>query len=345
MSTAASGDSCASPITPRDPRDKTENHGALPEWATLTSIITAFTVLSFSSSSFFVGYFSGAIGFDLASYFSPTDYLRITPVWAIPTIGFVGALAILVSAMIAVGTVLQIVIVRSGLEFINSLPQERPRSAKQIGRSLCKIVILPLFWRGPKASKLPMLAWQKIFQVFPFILRWSPALFVVSLGALLVVYAFVSDALRDPFYRCFLAATFWVFWLYVAVSFVPSSDVIRFLFLTLVWSVIFAAAAGESWKPSQVEAEPLTKVLFVSERDKAVTVEGKLIFDLDRYLLLWVDPEESTEGKSATNVGRNAPHIASSDQRTKRGVVTIPNEKVISIETPPRPTEQRPDGD
>lgn len=58
----------------------------VPEWATLTGIVTATTVCAFAASSFYVAGLASALDKPLAIYFSPADYLRITPSWAIPTL-------------------------------------------------------------------------------------------------------------------------------------------------------------------------------------------------------------------------------------------------------------------
>jgi hypothetical protein len=56
----------------------------LPEWATLTTVITATSVFAFATSSFYVFAFGFAEQTPFAIYFSPADYLRIAPSWLIP---------------------------------------------------------------------------------------------------------------------------------------------------------------------------------------------------------------------------------------------------------------------
>jgi hypothetical protein len=61
--------------------------GKLPEWATATAVVTGFTIVAFGTSSFYVSELEVALGQTLSIYFSLTDYLRITPKWAISTLG------------------------------------------------------------------------------------------------------------------------------------------------------------------------------------------------------------------------------------------------------------------
>jgi hypothetical protein len=100
-------------------------------------------------------------------------------------------------------------------------------------------------------------------------------------------------------------------------SFLPTgtNTGVRVLLVMVPWSVTFALFLGNKYEPLEIQEAPLTRVLFESDKDHAAAVEGKLIFDLDRYLLLF------TEAKS---------------------VVAIPHEKIRSIQTPPLPIEQKP---
>jgi hypothetical protein len=77
----------------------------------------------------------------------------------------------------------------------------------------------------------------------------------------------------------------------------------------------FALFLGEYYARFDIEEAPLTRVLFESEKDRLAAVEGKIIFDLERYLL------PLSESKS---------------------VVAIPHEKIKSIEAPPLPKEEKP---
>jgi hypothetical protein len=75
-----------------------EKAGKLPEWVSLTGIVTAITVFAFVTSSFYVYGLGLSLNERLAIYFSPADYLRIAPLWAIPTLGF-GGLVLLHSVL------------------------------------------------------------------------------------------------------------------------------------------------------------------------------------------------------------------------------------------------------
>jgi|GraSoi2013_100cm_1033763.scaffolds.fasta_scaffold68161_3 hypothetical protein len=77
---------------------------------------------------------------------------------------------------------------------------------------------------------------------------------------------------------------------------------------------------------SEIKVGAITKVLFESEKDKVGTVQGRVIFDLDRYLLLFLE-------RSAENSRREC-------------VIAIPHERIKSIQTPPLPqSEQKSAGD
>ena len=70
-----------------------------PDWASLTAVVTVSTVFAFTTSSFYVFAVGLNLPTPLAIYFSPTDYLRITPSWAIPTLGY-GVLLLLSLAVV-----------------------------------------------------------------------------------------------------------------------------------------------------------------------------------------------------------------------------------------------------
>jgi hypothetical protein len=64
-----------------------EKTGKLPEWASATAAVTLITIFAFGTSSFYVDALGASFSEPLAIYFSPSDYLRITASWAIPTLG------------------------------------------------------------------------------------------------------------------------------------------------------------------------------------------------------------------------------------------------------------------
>jgi hypothetical protein len=77
----------------------------------------------------------------------------------------------------------------------------------------------------------------------------------------------------------------------------------------------FALRLGRHYAQFGIQKASLARVVFESEKDRVAAVEGHVIFDLDRYLLLLTERES---------------------------VVAIPHEKIKSIETPPLPVEQKP---
>jgi hypothetical protein len=56
----------------------------LPEWASFTGFIAAISIFAFTTSRLYVVGLGLALHHPLAIYFTPADYLQITPVWAIP---------------------------------------------------------------------------------------------------------------------------------------------------------------------------------------------------------------------------------------------------------------------
>jgi hypothetical protein len=76
-----------------------EKAGKLPEWVNFTAAVTGITIFAFATSSFYVFGLAFALKEPLSIYFSPADYLRITPSWAIPTLG-ISALIVLFYALV-----------------------------------------------------------------------------------------------------------------------------------------------------------------------------------------------------------------------------------------------------
>jgi hypothetical protein len=191
----------------------------LPEWASLTAVVTGISISAFATSSFYVWGLADVLKRPLAVYFSPTDYLRITPAWTVPTLSITGlAIIAYLSVMVA------------------ALSQRRSVA--------------------PKPSKGPILALALVLGTFTTLLFYSK------------------------------------------------------------WR-------GEQYARSGIPEAPLTQVLFESEKDKVASLEGKLIFDLERYLLLYVESDPLHPQISGT-------------------IVAIPHEKIKWIQTPPVSVEQKP---
>ena len=124
----------------------------------------------------------------------------------------------------------------------------------------------------------------------------------------------------------------------VCVSFLRTSAVVKALLVIILWAMTFALLFGTNEKSAEIQEEPLTRVLFESEKDGVAAVEGKVIFDLERYLLLF------NENKADTSV---VGPMGNYDwvPKLKGSVVAIPHEKIKSIQTPPLPKEQESAGD
>jgi len=191
----------------------------LPEWASLTAVVTGISIYAFATSSFYVWGLADVLKKPLAVYFSPTDYLRITPAWTVPTLSITG---------------LAIIAYLSGM--VAALSQRRSTTAKP--------------------SKGPILA------------------LALVLG-------------------------------------------------TFTTSLFHSKWRGEQYARSGIPEAPLTQVLFESEKDKVASLEGKLIFDLDRYVLLYIE------------IDPLHPQISGR-------LVAIPHEKIKWIQIPPLSVEQKP---
>jgi hypothetical protein len=72
---------------------------------------------------------------------------------------------------------------------------------------------------------------------------------------------------------------------------------------------LFAICHGAFLEPFYLLYEPVSRVTFESDKDRNAFLEGKIIYDLDRYLLLVI--------------------------ATIKSIVAIPHEKIKAIETPP----------
>jgi hypothetical protein len=112
------------------------------------------------------------------------------------------------------------------------------------------------------------------------------------------------------------------------------------------WLMLFALNLG-IYEPFDIQEAPLTRVLFESEKDCVAAVEGKVIFDLERYLLLLT---ENKTGKSvvAIPVEKNEStqnFLLSFTVKLGGSIVAIPHEKIKSVQTPPMPQEQVSAGD
>src|SRR6516164_10435426 len=92
---------------------------------------------------------------------------------------------------------------------------------------------------------------------------------------------------------------------------------------TFTTSLFHSKWRGEQYARSGIPEAPLTQVLFESEKDKVASLGGKLIFDLDRYVLLYIE------------IDPLHPQISGR-------LVAIPHEKIKWIQIPPLSVEQKP---
>jgi len=308
-----------------------EKADKLPEWASLTAAVTGITIFAFATSSFYVLGVAGSLAQPLAIYyslaqplaiyFSLADYLRITPSWAIPTLG----LAVVVG----------IIWVVSGFAVHKEWGISQRTQATKRGKKFFRLffgamsafglisatlvwIFLPDNWtlRGSLLSLCVIAGLQWLVTYVPIIsgeklVRYlSTATFTICL----ISGDLVLRSLPDNRLREILLVVLWsldcLAVLSFAVTYVPVSTGWRLLIVIIPCSALFALTLGRYYGRFDVQEGPLTQVLFESEKDKVAAVEGRVIFDLERYLLLF------TKSKS---------------------VLAIPHEIIKSIQTPPLP--------
>lgn len=248
------------------PAPAPEKAGKLPEWASFTAVVTGISIFAFATSSFYVFGLASALREPLAIYFSPTDYLRITPLWAIPTLGF----AALMSAVYGFG------------------PTMALRSSRLV-KSIAKLRLKKRFLLAGCASLL------------------------LGVVACFVTLLLATEHSRMTFNVVVLSAGLATV-LFGGASYVHAGKGVKLLIITAIWAMAFALLLGNFLARFDIEEAPLSRIVFESEKDQVGAVEGKVIFDLDRYLLLDAGP---------------------------RSVIAIPHEKIKSIQTPALPQESK----
>jgi hypothetical protein len=231
--------------------------------ASLTAVVTGSAAVAFALSSLFVFGIGSALQASLAIYFSPGDYVRITPSWAIPPL-VLGALYLL-----AYG--------------VSNLVRVRDEGTG-------------------------FATWESLFDALQGIGKQR-------VGMPCSAFGFCDCA--SFCLQVLLPRQMWSAYL---ISFSRVSSAIKALLVSTVCLLSFATTLGYFEKSAEIYSGSITRVFFESEKDKVARLEGKVIFDLDRYLLLL------TESK-------------------QRSVVAIPHEKIKSIQTPPLPQEQVSAGD
>jgi hypothetical protein len=242
----------------------------VPEWASLAGIVTATTVFGFAASSFYVAGLASALDKPLAIYFSPADYLRITPPWAIPTLGLF-ALLLFFAEMHPAFTSSRVSLLSLVFDDTQNLSRRKP-ILFFLAFSLILLLLLFSYWFIEKSIPATKLS----------------ASFLVLNGSLIA----------------FLILT-------VGISFVRVSTVTRAVLLIAPCSMFFALGLGSTYEPLAIKGAPLARVLYEPEKDRVTGVEGRIIFDLDRYLLILTESESSD-------------------------MVAIPHEEIRSIQTPSR---------
>src|SRR5262249_9777382 len=82
----------AAPASETAPKDGSQSKDAaiaseskkLPEWVNFTGFIAAISIFAFTTSRLYVVGLGLALRQQLATYFTPADYIQIAPVWVIP---------------------------------------------------------------------------------------------------------------------------------------------------------------------------------------------------------------------------------------------------------------------
>ena len=275
-----------------------EKGSKLPEWASLTAIVTGVTASAFTTSAFFVLGASLGVGTPLADYFSPADYLRIAPSWLLPTLIF----SLIVVSLYLVASLLFLFSLRTFTLIVPVFKRPRTEYWERIFNTLNNFFPLVALESETRRffNLLAMLDWApKLFGRRPLIFWFLLfSAFCLSMWGLyrLNLYAILFSA---------------VFFLFVFTSFLPVDAVIKLVLMLVVWCALFSMFTGfERYRGGAPGV--LATVFFESGEGKVDSIEGFVIFDLDRYLLI------SPERKLVM------------DQ-----VLAIPHEKIKSIQTPP----------
>jgi hypothetical protein len=219
-----------------------------------------------------------ALGTPLAIYFSPADYLRITPSWVVPTLilllnllGLYWAASLLFSFILRMLTLTVPVFKRPRTEYwerlFNTLSNAFP--------------LIP-----PESETRRSFDLLAVFDWAPKLLKRRPMVFWFFLCS-----AFYRLMCSLNFLNVFFILFFVAFFLLVFTSFLPGNVVIKLLLMVTVWCALFALFTGLDRYRYGVPGV-LTRVLFESEKDRVAGAEGYVIFDLDRYLLLGTGPRK-----------------------------------------------------
>jgi hypothetical protein len=255
-------------------KDRSGNLAKPLEW---TAILTIISILAFSSSVCEVLALGVSLQMQLTSYFSPIDYVKITPAWA----GLYLALTGLVIASVFACAALPRVSRGSSVDF-------------RLGE-----LLLGDFWlKIPRKSRayvifgfgaLGFLALRYLSSFWP---PFPKHIWVFTALSVLVVF--------QTYFFCTVLAAF---------SKVLNTITRKVLMFIFFMAIVFAFCHGLILEPLLLFYAPVSRVTFEIDKDRSVSLEGKIIYDLDRYLLLLIGEIKS--------------------------IVAIPQEKIKSIETPP----------
>ena len=256
-------------------KDRSGNSAKLPEW---TAILTIITILAFSNSVCEVLALGLVLQTQLTSYFSPIDYVKITPAWAGPYFALTG---------LAIATVFGYA----------ALP--RVSRASSIDFRLGEFLLGDFWLKIPRKSRAYVIFSFGALMLLAFlclkVFFWTPfPKHIWVFGALSFLLLLVT------YFFCTMVAAF---------SKVLNTITRKALMFLFFMSIVFAICHGLVLEPLYLLYEPVSRVTFESDKNRNTFLEGKIIYDLDRYLLLLIGNIKS--------------------------IVAIPHEKIKSIETPP----------
>jgi hypothetical protein len=255
-------------------KDRSGNSVKPLEW---TAILTIISILAFSSSVCEVLALGLSLRTQLTSYFSPIDYVKITPAWA----GLYFALTGLVIASVFAYAALPRVTRGSSVDF-------------KLGE-----LLLGDFW-----LKIPRK--RRAYVIFGFgALGFLGLRYLSSFGPPFSKHIWVFTALSalvvlQTYFFCTVLAAF---------SKVLNTITRKALMFIFFMAIVFAFCHGLILEPLFLFYAPVSRITFEIDKDRSVSLEGKIIYDLDRYLLLVIGDNKS--------------------------IIAIPHEKIKSIETPP----------
>jgi hypothetical protein len=311
----------AVPASETAPKDGSQSKDAaaaseskkLPEWASFTGFIAAISIFAFITSRLYVLGLGLALSQQLAIYFTPADYLQITPVWAIPCL-------VIILLYIILHGILTVLVHRAHLGSEATVENGVPGSIREgdggfwarfpdrhtfasipLTYVILLIAVYPLGLCAPQIAQrfkgvTPQLS------TFPFEGR-LPVDPLTLLVLVLAVTLFLP-LLTLLFFACMLTSQ------RNNPRFAIHGFVLKIPFLAVPFCLVLALSWGHFIEPHQIALRATSTVEI--EKGNAKDIEGRMLFDLNRAIILF--QQDLTQNQDST-------------------LIVIPHEKIQKIET------------